>query len=148
MRDEALETFWGRVCRHCAHEETATACGNRVPLTQKGAAMLRFLLTIAAVATATSALCQKPSAKPAKSLDDETPAQFAARTKWWREAKFGMFIHWGVYAVPADSTTRDGRKAIAEWYFSNKQMQMADYEKFAPQFNPAKFDAHKWVATA
>ena len=34
----------------------------------------------------------------------ETQAQFAARTAWWREAKFGMFIHWGVYAVPADSS--------------------------------------------
>src|SRR2546430_11735571 len=78
----------------------------------------------------------------------ETPEQFAERTRWWRDAKFGMFIHWGVYAVPADATTKDGGKAIAEWYYSNKQIPMADYQKFAPQFNPAKFDAKKWVATA
>ncbi|MGQ9697572.1 MAG: alpha-L-fucosidase, partial [Armatimonadota bacterium] len=78
----------------------------------------------------------------------ETKEQFEARTKWWREAKFGMFIHWGIYAVPADCTTRDGRKSIAEWYLSNKQMQVKDYEKFAAQFNPVKFDAKKWVATA
>jgi len=78
----------------------------------------------------------------------ETKEQFEARTKWWREAKFGMFIHWGIYAVPADCTTRDGRKSIAEWYLSNKQMQVKDYEKFAAQFNPVKFNARKWVATA
>src|SRR2546425_13316648 len=73
----------------------------------------------------------------------ETPAQFAARTKWWREAKFGMFIHWGLYAVPADST-----KGLGEWYIYNNRLQVADYEKFTQQFNPVKFDAKKWVATA
>jgi len=78
----------------------------------------------------------------------ETQEQFAKRTQWWRDAKFGMFIHWGIYAVPADSTDRNGRKSIAEWYLSNKQMQVADYARFASQFNPVKFDARKWVATA
>ena len=78
----------------------------------------------------------------------ETPEQFQARTAWWREARFGMFIHWGIYAVPADSTKLDGTKSIGEWYLSNKQMHVADYEKFAAQFNPVKFDAHQWVKTA
>jgi len=78
----------------------------------------------------------------------ETPAQFEKRTAWWREAKFGMFIHWGTYSVPADSTDLNGKKGIAEWYFSNKQMQVKDYEKFAAQFNPVKFDARTWVKTA
>ena len=78
----------------------------------------------------------------------ETREQFLARTKWWREAKFGMFIHWGIYAVPADCTDLRGNKSIAEWYMSNKQMQVKDYEKFAAQFNPVKFDARKWVKTA
>ena len=78
----------------------------------------------------------------------ETPEQFGKRTEWWRDAKFGMFIHWGIYAVPADATTRDGRHAIAEWYFSNKQMQMPEYEKFAKQFNPVNFNARQWVKTA
>jgi alpha-L-fucosidase len=78
----------------------------------------------------------------------ETPEQFAARTKWWREAKFGMFVHWGVYSVPADVTTWDGKKSAAEWYLSNKNAQVRDYEKFAPQFNPVNFNARKFVATA
>src|SRR5437868_5951044 len=75
----------------------------------------------------------------------ETQAQFAARTKWWREAKFGMFIHWGVYSVPADATTKEGGYSASEWYFSNKQAQVKDYEKFARLFDPVKFDARKWV---
>ncbi|HLY59784.1 MAG TPA: alpha-L-fucosidase [Terriglobia bacterium] len=78
----------------------------------------------------------------------ETPDQFAQRTQWWREARFGMFIHWGLYAVPADSTDLTGKKGIAEWYFYNKQKQVKDYEKFAAQFNPVKFDAKVWVETA
>lgn len=78
----------------------------------------------------------------------ETKEQFEARVKWWREAKFGMFIHWGLYAVPADATNLKGEKVIAEWYLSNKQMQVQEYEKFAPQFNPVKFNAHDWVRMA
>jgi alpha-L-fucosidase len=78
----------------------------------------------------------------------ETPTQFEARTQWWREAKFGMFIHWGTYAVPADSTDLEGKKRIGEWYLSNKHMQVKDYEKFALQFDPVKFNAARWVRTA
>lgn len=78
----------------------------------------------------------------------ETPQAFEKRTRWWREAKFGMFIHWGIYAVPADATDLQGRKTIAEWYLSNKQMQVRDYEKFAAQFNPVQFNAREWVRMA
>src|SRR6266567_883703 len=74
-----------------------------------------FVLVALAVAAA--------SAQTAK----ETPAQFQERMQWWREAKFGMFIHWGIYSVPADSLDLKGKKGIAEWYFSNKQMQVKDY---------------------
>lgn len=78
----------------------------------------------------------------AQPLRSETPAQQAARTRWWRDAKFGMFIHWGVYAVPASAS------GGAEWYLHGSRVQVADYEKFAPRFNPVKFDAAKWVRTA
>src|SRR3989442_2588038 len=78
----------------------------------------------------------------------ETREQFARRPRGWREARSGMFIHWGLYAVPADATDLEGKKRIAEWYLSNKQMQVKDYEKFASRFNPVKFDARKWVETA
>ncbi|HEX8520794.1 MAG TPA: alpha-L-fucosidase [Tepidisphaeraceae bacterium] len=73
----------------------------------------------------------------------ETDEQFMQRTAWWRQAKFGMFIHWGIYAVPADSS-----KGVAEWYMHDHQVQVKDYEPFAKQFNPAEFDARKWVKIA
>lgn len=71
---------------------------------------------------------------------------------WWNQAKFGLFIHWGIYSVPADSTGVMGLPApltpYAEWYLTNKMMQVKDYQKFAQQFNPINFNAKKWVATA
>src|SRR5204863_1245116 len=78
----------------------------------------------------------------------ESEERFAERTRWWRDAKFGMFIHWGVYAVAADSTDLEGHKGAGEWFFYNKKMQVREYEKFAPQFNPVRFDARAWVKTA
>lgn len=78
----------------------------------------------------------------------ESPEEFAKRTKWWKEAKFGMFIHWGIYAVPADSTDLEGRKVAGEWFMHNKKMQVSEYEKFASQLNPVNFNAHEWVRMA
>src|SRR6266480_5403798 len=102
--------------------------------------VMAMVIGISAMAYAAPATTQ--------STADETPAQFDKRTAWWREARFGMFIHWGIYAVPADCTDLNGKHKIAEWYFSNKQMQVKDYEKFAAQFNPVEFDARKWVKIA
>lgn len=84
----------------------------------------------------------------------ETQAQFAARTRWWRHARFGMFIHWGIYAVPADSS-----QGAAEWYFYNHtspdpttgkpvHLQVRQYAQFAKQFDPVKFNAKKWAEIA
>src|SRR5262244_1957983 len=111
--------------------------------------MIRSLAVIAIFSSFVSSAMADNKEVKVKSFANESKTQFEARTKWWKDAKFGMFIHWGVYAVPADATLKDGvKKGIAEWYFSNKQMQMSDYQKFAPQFNPEKFDAKKWVGTA
>lgn len=68
----------------------------------------------------------------------ETKSERDARMAWWREARFGMFIHWGVYSVPGH----------AEWYMSQGHFPKAEYEKFTRQFNPTNFDAAAWVRTA
>src|SRR5439155_766761 len=58
--------------------------------------------------------------------------------RWWRDAKFGMFIHWGLYAIPGEG----------EWYMHNKQMPAEEYAKLAEQFTGAKFDAGAWASAA
>ena len=68
----------------------------------------------------------------------ETRSERDARMRWWREARFGMFIHWGVYAIPAQG----------EWYMFNKKIPVAEYEKYPPQFNPVQYDARSWVRMA
>jgi len=69
----------------------------------------------------------------------ETPAQREARMAWFNEARFGMFIHWGVYSVPAGEW--EGKTNYGEWFLEETKMPVSQYEKFAQQFNPVKFDA-------
>jgi alpha-L-fucosidase len=71
------------------------------------------------------------------------------RIKWWREARFGMFIHWGVYSVPAgiwqgQRVTNSG----AEWIMNRGRIPVAEYQKFPAQFNPTNFNATEWVQLA
>lgn len=68
--------------------------------------------------------------------------------KWWREARFGMFIHWGLYAVPAGEYKGQRSTRIGEWIMEWANIPRVEYEKFAPQFNPVKFNAAEWVRIA
>jgi alpha-L-fucosidase len=70
------------------------------------------------------------------------------RMAWWRDARFGMFIHWGLYAVPAGDYKGTRSNEIGEWIQSWANIPRAEYEQFAPKFNPVKFDAARWVAIA
>ena len=88
-----------------------------------------------------------PAPKPAAELS-ETAAQRDARMGWWREAKFGMFIHWGVYSVPAGFYHDQPVKGIGEWIMNKGKIPMAEYQQFAKQFNPTNFNADAWVKTA
>ena len=76
----------------------------------------------------------------------ETPEQHDARMKWFREARFGLFIHWGVYAVPAG--TWQGRSVGAEWIMNQGKIPVADYRAFARDFTAAKFDPEAWAQLA
>ena len=66
-----------------------------------------------------------------------TPENLSAR-KWFQDARFGLFIHWGTYSVLGKG----------EWVMNNDQMPKSDYEKLPPQFNPTKYDAAAWVSLA
>ncbi|MCL4852673.1 MAG: alpha-L-fucosidase, partial [Bryobacteraceae bacterium] len=58
--------------------------------------------------------------------------------KWFQDAKFGMFIHWGVYSVLGDG----------EWVMNNQKIPISEYQKLPPKFNPTGFDATEWVLLA
>jgi len=58
--------------------------------------------------------------------------------KFWKSLKFGLFIHWGIYAIPAEG----------EWYMYNSKVPVKEYEKYASQFNPENYDPEKWVLMA
>ncbi len=75
-------------------------------------------------------------------------AQGDPRLDWWREVKFGMFIHWGLYAIPAGIWDGKEIPGIGEWIMYRARIPVAEYEKLAEQFNPVKFDAAEWVSLA
>jgi len=79
-------------------------------------------------------------------LDDDPLT--SPRTRWFREGKFGMFIHWGVYAVPAGVYKGKEVRGIGEWIMARGKIPVEEYEKFPPQFNPTKFDADQWARLA
>ena len=81
-----------------------------------------------------------------KGLDSPgTPGQ-EARMDWWREARFGMFIHWGLYAVPAGEWK--GKTGYGEWIRTSAEIPLEVYDQFVPKFNPERFDAGAWVKMA
>jgi len=79
-------------------------------------------------------------AEPTSSRDE--------RMKWWREARFGMFVHWGLYAVPAGKWKGKKIPGIGEWIMNNAKIRIREYEPLAKKFNPVKFNADEWVRIA
>jgi alpha-L-fucosidase len=76
----------------------------------------------------------------------ETKDQHDARMAWWREARFGMFIHWGLYAIPAGEW--GGKTGYGEWIRTSAEIPLEVYDTFPNHFNPIKFNADEWVKMA
>ncbi|MCX6905698.1 MAG: alpha-L-fucosidase [Verrucomicrobia bacterium] len=91
---------------------------------------------------------QAQPAPAAASPTVETKEQRDARMGWWREAKFGLFVHWGVYSVPAGYYHDQPVAGIGEWIMNRGKIPCAEYQAFAKQFNPVKFNAAEWVKIA
>lgn len=70
------------------------------------------------------------------------------RLSWWREARFGLFIHWGLYSIPAGVWNGREWPGIAEWLMYRAEIPVREYEKLASQFNPVRFNAREWVSLA
>jgi len=103
-----------------------------------------LLMALLCLMLSGSAYCQV-AAEP---VSAETKQQRDQRMKWWRQAKFGMFIHWGLYAIPAGRWKGRQIPGIGEWIMNRAQIPISEYEQLAPLFNPVEFDADRWVALA
>ena len=68
----------------------------------------------------------------------ETPAERDQRMAWWRDARFGMFIHWGLYAMPARH----------EWVRHNERITNEQYQKYFERFNPDLYNPRDWAKMA
>jgi alpha-L-fucosidase len=82
--------------------------------------------------------------------EEETQVTTSVEDKmeWWREARFGLFIHWGLYAQPAGEWKGEEIAGISEWIMARAKIPVKEYEKLAATFNPVKYDADQWVRLA
>lgn len=78
----------------------------------------------------------------------ESPEQREARLKWFKEARFGMFIHWGVYAVPAGVWQDKEISGIGEWILKNGEIPISTYKGYAKDFTAANYDPQAWADLA
>ena len=69
---------------------------------------------------------------------DETEEEKASRMKWWTDARFGMFIHWGTYALPARH----------EWVKNRERLTNEEYQKYFEEFNPDLYNPREWARMA
>ena len=99
--------------------------------------------TLAAVVAVGPAAAQPP----VRDFTQDSPAQKDARMAWWRQARFGMFVHFGAYAVPA-GTYHGQRVGGGEWIMNNSHIPITEYEQFTRSFNPVRYDADAWARTA
>lgn len=88
--------------------------------------------------------------KPVMKITSEEAARQLSdpRVAWFREAKFGMFIHWGLYAVPAGTWKGQEIGGIGEWIMNRAKIPVGEYEQLAGLFNPVKFNADEWAQLA
>lgn len=96
-----------------------------------------FVLSLIMISFLTSTLSSQDNPKRDKKME------------WWREARFGMFIHWGLYAFPGGVYKgEEQRRGGTEWIMNRMKIPVKEYMQFAKQFNPVKFDANAWVKIA
>ncbi|MEI6913628.1 MAG: alpha-L-fucosidase [Armatimonadota bacterium] len=110
-----------------------------MPRAKDSIARYLFVLTIGIIVMV---VCAGAMAAP------ETSQQKDARMKWWHDARFGMFIHWGVYSVPAGRWNGKEVQTIGEWIMNAAKIPVKDYQALTAQFNPTNYNADAWVRLA
>ena len=136
-------------CASQKPKSTAPAAGARAPGSLAGEPATAASATRDAAPSFSYSAVTDTNDPAYRMWQDNYGASHDERMKWWREARFGMFIHWGVYSVPAGvwhgtNVTRSG----AEWIMNRGRIPMADYEQLPAQFDPTNFNAEQWVKIA
>ncbi|MFZ6010422.1 MAG: alpha-L-fucosidase [Bacteroidota bacterium] len=125
----------------------------------------RIFGTLLLVAVSASALAQsgdedkemqnRAKARDQQAIDEalngwwkESMKNHEERVAWWREAKFGMFVHWGVYSLPGGEWKGNKVSGYAEHLMRKEKISRADYLAVAKEFNPVKFNADQWIRLA
>jgi alpha-L-fucosidase len=105
--------------------------------------MFRSLMVILVglTVTAGSYAQSTPAPRPADPAREK-------RLEWFRDVKYGMFIHWGLYAIPAGEWKGQRSLGLGEWIMNRSKVPVAEYEKLTTQFNPVKFNPDEWVQLA
>src|SRR3954469_10273251 len=103
--------------------------------------LLSLLLAFAVTVGANKAIAQ---GQPAT----DSPEAREARLAWFKQAKYGMFIHWGLYAIPAGDWKGKQIPGLGEWIMNRAKIPVKEYEQLAKQWNPTKFNADAWVQLA
>jgi len=114
-----------------------------------GVVCLVAIIAIGIISCKNSKNNQKKQTLTRQEILNESPKAFNKRMAWWRNAKFGMFIHWGAYAVPAG--VYKGKKiknCTGEWIMNCAHIPVSEYEKYAREFNPVKYNPDRWVKLA
>ena len=94
-----------------------------------------------------STFCQcGDNTNPGTDLQANQDAESQSRLEWFSQAKYGLFLHWGLYAVCEGDWNNN--KEQAEWLMIKENFSSSEYEKFADSFNPVKFNAEDWVNIA
>jgi alpha-L-fucosidase len=104
----------------------------------------RHLLALGLIPLGLAVLQAQQSTPPARPYD----AAREKRLEWFRDVKYGMFIHWGLYAIPAGEWNGKRSLGLGEWIMNRSQIPVKEYEKLAAKFNPVKFNADEWVQLA
>lgn len=79
---------------------------------------------------------------------EQAREQDDSRMDWWRDARFGMFIHWGLYAIPAGTWQGTPVGGVGEWIMESARIPVGDYEPLRDRFDPVRFDAAQWARLA
>ena len=103
----------------------------------------KILVPVLGVAVLCGSLSAKEKPKGFWGEGEGQTIESGKDTQWYSDAKFAMFIHWGLYSGPGGIWEGEHYYGISEWLMNRAKISVADYEKLATNFNPTEYDANE-----